>query len=194
MENGKEGRNPMETGKRSLGEIIRTHVGVAPERPISPNTRQIEPRLEGAQVGVSVCPYCAVGCSQLVYHKDNTVLSIEGNYESFINGGTLCPKGSATYGLVVNPNRVTTVKYRAPGSDHWEDVSLDWAMERIAHLVKETRDSSYVHQTPQGKTVNRTTAIAHLGGATLDNEENYVIKKLFTAGLGMVYVENQARI
>ncbi len=180
--------------KRSLGDIIRSHVGIVPERPLSPNTLRIQSRLEGAEVGVSVCPYCAVGCSQLVYHRDGTVLSIEGNYESFINGGTLCPKGAATYGLVVNPNRLTTVKYRAPGSDHWEDVSLDWAMERIAQLTKETRDRTFVHQTPDGKTVNRTTGIAHLGGATLDNEENYVIKKLFTAGLGMVYVENQARI
>jgi formate dehydrogenase major subunit len=186
----RSGRN----GKRSLGQIIRSHVGVVPERPYSPHFHQIESRLEGADVGISVCPYCAVGCSQLVYHKDNTVLSIEGNYESFINGGTLCPKGSATYGLVVNPNRVTTVKYRAPGSDHWDDVSLDWAMERIAQLVKQTRDQTYVHQTPDGATVNRTTGIAHLGGATLDNEENYLIKKLFTAGLGIVYVENQARI
>jgi formate dehydrogenase major subunit len=173
---------------------LRSHVGVVTERPISRGTREVRSRLEGAEVGVSVCPYCAVGCSQLVYHKDGTVLDIEGNYESFINGGTLCPKGSATYGLVVNPRRVTTVKYRAPGSDHWEDVALDWAMERIAQLVKQTRDETFVHQTPDGKTVNRTTGIAHLGGATLDNEENYVIKKLFTAGLGMVYVENQARI
>lgn len=180
--------------KRSLGEIIRTHVGVVPEKPISPRTTEVRQRLEGAQVGVSVCPYCAVGCSQLVYHRGGKVLSIEGNYESFINGGTLCPKGSATYGLVVNPRRLTTVKYRAPGSDHWEEKPLEWCMERIAQLVKQTRDETFIHQTPDGKTVNRTTAIAHLGGATLDNEENYLIKKLFTAGLGMVYVENQARI
>jgi formate dehydrogenase major subunit len=178
----------------SLLNVIRTHVGVVPERPVSRHTREVRSRLEGAEVAVSVCPYCAVGCSQLVYHRGDTVLSIEGNYESFINGGTLCPKGSATYGLVVNPRRVTTVKYRRPGSDHWEDVSLDWAMERIAHLVKRTRDETYVHQTADGKTVNRTTGIAHLGGATLDNEENYLIKKLFAGGLGMVYIENQARI
>jgi formate dehydrogenase major subunit len=180
--------------KGSLFHTIRSHVGILPEHPVSPRTALVRSRLEGAQVGVSVCPYCAVGCSQLVYHRDGTVLSIEGNYESFINGGTLCPKGSATYGLVVNPRRLTTVKYRAPGSDHWEEVSLDWAMERIARLVKKTRDETFVHQTPDGKTVNRTTAIAHLGGATLDNEENYVIKKLFAGGLGMVYIENQARI
>lgn len=179
---------------RDMFNILHTHVGVVPEHPVSQETRQVRSRLEGAEVGVSVCPYCAVGCSQLVYHKDGSVLDIEGNYDSFINGGTLCPKGSATYGLVVNPRRTTTVKHRRPNSDQWEDVSLDWAMERIAQLTKKTRDETYVHQTPDGKTVNRTAGIAHLGGATLDNEENYVIKKLFTAGLGMVWVENQARI
>jgi formate dehydrogenase major subunit len=180
--------------KRTLRDIVKTHVGMVPEHPISPKTHEVRSRLQGASVGVSVCPYCAVGCSQLVYHRDNTVLSIEGNYESFINGGTLCPKGSATYGLVVNPRRLTTVKYRAPGSDRWEEKPLDWCMERIAQLVKQARDESFIHKTPDGKTVNRTTAIAHLGGATLDNEENYLIKKLFAAGLGMVYIENQARI
>jgi formate dehydrogenase major subunit len=180
--------------KRSLTQILKTHIGVAPEHPVSPRLAEVRPRTEGAEVGVSVCPYCAVGCSQLVYHRDGRVLSIEGNYESFINGGTLCPKGSATYGLVENPRRLKVVKYRAPGSDHWEEVSLEWAMERIAQLVKKTRDETFIHQTPDGKTVNRTAAIAHLGGATLDNEENYLIKKLFAAGLGMVYIENQARI
>jgi formate dehydrogenase major subunit len=184
----------MSKQKRSLKTILKTHIGVVPEKPISPHTPEIRPRLEGARVGVSVCPYCAVGCSQLVYHRDGTLLNIEGNYESFINGGTLCPKGSATYGLVVNPRRLTTVKYRAPGSDRWEDKPLDWAIERIAQLVKQTRDETFIHRTPDDTLVNRTTGIAHLGGATLDNEENYVIKKLFTAGLGMVYVENQARI
>jgi formate dehydrogenase major subunit len=178
----------------SLLQTLRRHIGIMPDKPISAQTRLIRSRLEGAEVGVSVCPYCAVGCSQLVYHRDGTVLSIEGNYESFINGGTLCPKGSATYGLVINPHRLSTVKYRAPGGTEWQDVSLDWAMDRIAQRVKETRDATYVHTTPDGKTVNRTTGIAHLGGATLDNEENYLIKKLFTAGLGMVWVENQARI
>lgn len=180
--------------RRTIPEILKTHVGIVPDRPESPKYREVRSRLQGAEVGVSVCPYCAVGCSQLVYHRDGKVLSIEGNYESFVNGGTLCPKGSATYGLVVNPRRLTTVKYRAPGSDHWEDKPLDWAMERIARRVKETRDATYVHETPDGKLVNRTTGIAHLGGATLDNEENYLIKKLFTGGLGIVPVENQARI
>jgi formate dehydrogenase major subunit len=180
--------------RRSLTGILRSHIGVTTEHPVSPQTAEVRSRLEGADVGISVCPYCAVGCSQLVYHKDGQVLSIEGNYESFINGGTLCPKGSATYGLVVNPHRVTTVKYRRPGGEDWEDVSLEWAMDRIAELTKKTRDETYVSQTTDGKTVNRMTGIAHLGGATLDNEENYLIKKLFAGGLGMVYIENQARI
>lgn len=180
--------------RKGILNTLRTHIGVVPERPISKQTREIHSRLEGADVDVSVCPYCAVGCSQLVYHKDGTVLDIEGNYESFINGGTLCPKGAATYGLVVNPRRLTTVKHRMPGSDHWDEVPLDWAMERIAELTKKTRDETFVEKTPDGRTVNRTTGIAHLGGATLDNEENYLLKKLFAGGLGMVYVENQARI
>ncbi len=180
--------------KRSLVRLLRSRVGIVPERALSPQSKNIRSRLQGAEVNVSVCPYCAVGCSQLVYHRDAKLLSIEGNYESFISGGTLCPKGSATYGLVVNPRRETKVKYRARGSDHWQEVSLEWAMERIAQLVKKARDETFVHQTPDGRTVNRTTGIAHLGGATLDNEENYLIKKLFAAGLGMVYIENQARI
>ena len=143
---------------------------------------------------VSVCPYCAVGCSQLVYRKDGRIIDIEGNPASPINEGTLCPKGSATFQLVSNPNRITTVLYRAPYSDHWQERSLEWAMERIAQRVKETRDATFVEQTPDGKGANHTLAIGCLGGATLDNEENYLIKKLFTAGLGLIFVENQARI
>jgi len=111
-----------------------------------------------------------------------------------INGGTLCPKGSATYGFIVNPARVTKVKYRAPYSDHWEERPLGWAMERIAQLTKSTRDRGYQGQDAGGKTLNRCSNIASLGGATLDNEENYLIKKLFGGGLGMAWIENQARI
>ena len=162
--------------------------------PITANTRQIQPRIRGAAVSVSVCPYCAVGCSQLVYAKDGKVIDIEGNYESPINGGTLCPKGAATAGLVNSPYRLATVKYRAPYSDHWEERPLAWAMARIAAQVKETRDATFQERDEAGLTVNRTLGIGHLGGATLDNEENYLIKKLFTAGLGIVAVENQARI
>jgi formate dehydrogenase major subunit len=175
-----------------LAQVAR-NAGVMPDRTFSRASRGIRPRIEGADVTVSVCPYCAVGCSQLVYHRDGQLLDIEGNPDSPINAGTLCPKGAAAYQLSVNPLRLKTVKYRAPYSDHWEDKPLDWAMERIAQLVKEARDSTFEEKDEQGRTVNRTMSMAHLGGATLDNEENYLIKKLF-AGLGMVWVENQARI
>ena len=161
----------------------------------SEGSRQLRPRLEEADtVGTSICPYCAVGCAQLIYAKGDDVIHIEGDPRSPINQGTLCPKGAATFGWMVNPNRLTTVKYRAPYSDHWEDKPLDWAMERIAQLVKRTRDETFVQQFPDGTAVNHTMAIAELGGATLDNEENYLIKKLLGGGLGMVWIENQARI
>jgi formate dehydrogenase major subunit len=158
-------------------------------------SRTLRPRLEEAdKVGTSICPYCAVGCSQLVYAKGGKVIHVEGDPRSPINQGTLCPRGSATFGLLTSPLRLTTVRYRAPYSDHWEEKPLAWAMERIAQRVKRTRDETFVRQLPDGKTVNHTLAIASLGGATLDNEENYLIKKLFGAGLGMVWIENQARV
>ncbi len=158
-------------------------------------SRNLRPRLEDAdKVGTSICPYCAVGCAQLVYAKGNDIIHIEGDPRSPINQGTLCPKGAATLGWLQNPNRLTTVKYRAPYADHWEERPLDWAMERIAQLVKRTRDETFVRQLPNGTTVNHTVGMAELGGATLDNEENYLIKKLCGGGLGMVFIENQARI
>lgn len=158
-------------------------------------SRTLRPRLEDAdRVGTSICPYCAVGCAQLVYARGNDVIHIEGDPRSPINQGTLCPKGAATPGWMMNPNRLTTVKYRAPYSLKWEEKPLDWAMERIAQLVKRTRDETFVTKLPDGKTVNHTMALASLGGATLDNEENYLIKKLCAGGLGIVWVENQARV
>jgi formate dehydrogenase major subunit len=172
---------------------LRRHVGLVPN-PVSEQTRQTRPRTRDAKATVSVCPYCAVGCSQLFYTRDGRLLDVEGNYASPISGGTLCPKGAATFGLLNSPLRVTKVKYRAPYGDHWEERPLSWAMERIAQLVKTTRDASFQERDEQGTLVNRTLAIGHMGGATLDNEENYLIKKLFTAGLGIVSVENQARI
>lgn len=177
----------------ALRKLIGAYVGNVPN-PISKKTRQARSRIRGAEVHVSVCPYCAVGCSQLVYTKQGKIIDIEGNYESPINGGTLCPKGAAHFGLLTSPLRETKVKYRAPYSDRWEEKSLDWTMERIAQLVKQTRDATYEETDDNGITVNRTLGIGHMGGATLDNEENYLIKKLFTAGLGIVAVENQARI
>ena len=158
-------------------------------------SRNLRPRLEDAdRVGSSICPYCAVGCAQLIYARGNDVIHIEGDPRSPINQGTLCPKGAATLGWMQNPHRLTHVKYRRPYSDHWEEVSLEWAMERIAQLAKRTRDETFVQQLPDGTTVNHTVAMAELGGATCDNEENYLIKKLCGGGLGMVFIENQARI
>jgi formate dehydrogenase major subunit len=177
----------------SVGGWLRSHVGLVPN-PVSKRTRELQPRVRDATATVSVCPYCAVGCSQLIYTKHGKIVDIEGNYASPINAGTLCPKGSATFGLVHSPLRLTTVKYRAPYAEHWEERPLVWAMERIAQLVKQTRDAHYEERDAEGVPVHRTLAIGHLGGATLDNEENYLIKKLFTAGLGIVAVENQARI
>jgi formate dehydrogenase major subunit len=159
------------------------------------------PIKKGRQVP-SICPYCAVGCAQIIMADDQgRVIDIQGNPDSPINQGTLCPKGAATYQLVVNDQRWTKVKYRASGSDHWEDKPLDWAMTRIAELVKKTRDANFndFQEMPDGKDgtvkkrVMNTYAIASLGGATMDNEWNYLQQKLMH-GLGVVYLENQARI
>ncbi len=174
-------------------ERLKSHIGLVPN-PVTAQTREAHARTLGATASVSVCPYCAVGCSQLVYTKNGRIVDIEGNYESPINGGTLCPKGAATFQLVANPHRVTTVKYRPPYGTAWEERPLDWAVERIAQLVKQARDETFEERDDEGVPVNRTHAIGHFGGATLDNEENYLIKKLFTGGLGIVGVENQARI
>jgi formate dehydrogenase major subunit len=149
----------------------------------------------------SVCPYCAVGCSQLVSVKDHKIVNIEGNPDSPINRGTLCPKGAATYQLVVNPNRVTQLWYRAAGATDWDKTkSLDWAMDRIAQLTKQTRDATFVETAKlkfedgeAERRVNHTRAIASLGGATMDIEWNYVQAKLMRA-LGVIGIENQARI
>jgi formate dehydrogenase major subunit len=161
----------------------------------STQSKSLRPRLEEAdKVGTSICPYCAVGCAQLVYAKNGKVIHVEGDPRSPINQGTLCPKGAATFGLLTSELRLSKVLYRAPYSDRWMEKPLDWAMHRIAQRVKETRDETFVEKLPDGKPVNHTLAIGSLGGATLDNEENYVIKKLFGAGLGMVWIENQARV
>src|SRR5436305_9593628 len=163
-------------------------------QPFSNESREKTSRIRDAKVVHSVCPYCAVGCSLNVYVKDGQVLDIEGNPNSPINHGTLCPKGSATFQYTVNPSRLTKTLYRAPYSDHWQEVSLDWAMEQIAQRVKKTRDETFVTQLPDGREVNHTLAMASLGGATLDVEENYLMKKLLTGGLGIISIENQARI
>ena len=161
----------------------------------STQSRNLRPRLELAdRVGTSICPFCAVGCAQLVYAKNGHPIHIEGDPRSPVNQGTLCPKGAATLGMMLSEQRVNHVLYRAPFSRHWERRPLAWAMERIAQRVKDTRDATFVERLPDGKKVNHTLGIGSLGGATLDNEENYLIKKLFGGGLGLVNIENQARI
>lgn len=156
------------------------------------HTQQIK---QGKEVP-SVCPYCAVGCGQIVTVADGKILDIQGNYDSPINEGTLCPKGAATYQLAVNPNRWAKAKYRAPYSDHWEDIDLEQAMDRIAERFKKTRDENFIETTTVSgaeKTVKQVLAIASLGGATINDEWNYLHQKLMRVA-GLVSIENQARI
>jgi formate dehydrogenase major subunit len=141
----------------------------------------------------SICPYCAVGCGQLVYIKQEKIVDIEGDPRSPISEGCLCPKGAATFQLVTGSHREHHVLYRRPHGTSWERIPLEQAMEMVATRVKATRDSHWQQTTEEGDKVRRTMSIAHLGGATLDNEENYLIKKLFNS-LGIVQIENQARI
>ena len=144
-------------------------------------------------VARSVCPYCAVGCGQKVYVEDGRVTAIEGDPDSPVSRGRLCPKGSASRNLVTSPLRQTTVRYRRPHGTDWEDLDLDTAMDMIADRVIDARRRGWQDRDDEGRPLRRTTGIASLGGATLDNEENYLIKKLFTA-LGAIQIENQARI
>jgi formate dehydrogenase major subunit len=160
----------------------------------SKRSRSLAPRTEEAdRVVRSICPYCAVGCGQLVFVKDERITQIEGDPDSPISRGRLCPKGSASKQLVTSPGRVTRVRYRRPYGTRWEDLPLDMAMDMIADRLIKTRKETWEERDQQGRRVNRTLGIASLGGATLDNEENYLIKKLFTA-LGAIQIENQARI
>jgi formate dehydrogenase major subunit len=159
----------------------------------SPRTRSAGARIAGMKVTESVCPYCAVGCGQLVYTRGGELVDIEGNPRSPINQGTLCPKGAASRQLVQQPGRLTKVRYRRPGGTEWEELELDQAMDMIAQRVIAARERGWQQTERHGWRVDRTLAFAHLGGATLDNEENYLIKKLFTA-LGAIQIENQARI
>lgn len=163
-------------------------------QPFSRTSVEKHSRIRDAVAVASICPYCAVGCSQLVHVKRGKIINIEGNPDSPINEGTLCPKGANTFQLTINPHRIKHVLYRAPYSDHWEQRPLDWAMNRIAEKVKEVRDADFIEKDDQGTLLNHLTTIACLGGATMDNEENYLIKKLFGGGLGVVSIENQARI
>jgi formate dehydrogenase major subunit len=140
----------------------------------------------------SICPYCSVGCGQRVFVKDEHVVQIEGDPDSPVSRGRLCPKGSASKSLVTSPTRVTTVRYRRPYGTEWEDLDLDTAMEMIADRVLDARRKAWQDEDG-GQRVNRTMGIASLGGAALDNEENYLMKKLYSA-MGAIQIENQARI
>jgi formate dehydrogenase major subunit len=152
-----------------------------------------ELRIKNAKVTPSVCPYCSVGCATLIHTINDQIVNIEGDPRSPHNEGTLCPKGAAIFQLHVNPNRPIQVLHRAPGAADWEVWDLNRAMDRVAELVKKTRDETFIEKTQDGKLANCTTAIFSLGGATLDNEWNHIQQKLMR-GLGIVAIENQARI
>jgi len=154
---------------------------------LTPRTKQAD------RVVKSICPYCAVGCGQKVFVKDEKVIQIEGDPDSPISRGRLCPKGAASLGYVDSPLRETKVKYRRPHATEWEDLDLETAMEMIADRVVKTREETWEATNDKGEALNRTLGLAGLGGATLDTEENYLLKKSFTA-MGAVSIENQARI
>ena len=166
----------------SLGADLRPKVALAEQA-----------RIKDAKWYPSVCPYCAVGCGTRVHVADGKIINIEGNPDSPINMGNLCPKGAASFQLHVNPNRLTRVLHRAPGAKEWEVWDLDRAMDRVAELVKKTRDETFVERLPNGKLVNHSLGIFSLGGATMDDEWNHLHQKLLR-GLGIVAIENQARI
>ena len=172
--------------------FFQLHLSTTPQ-PYSAMSVARHSRIRDAVAVNGVCPYCAVGCAQRIYVKGGQVVDIEGDERSPINEGTLCPKGSNTFQLTVNPHRQKQALYRAPYSHRWKTVPLDWAMRSIAQRVVETREATFAERDEEGNLLNHTLGIAHLGGATLDNEENYLIKKLFS-NLGMVAIENQARI
>jgi formate dehydrogenase major subunit len=169
--------------RRALGSAAR-----------SAHSEALHPRTADADhVVASICPYCAVGCGQRVYVKDGHVTQIEGDPDSPISRGRLCPKGAASRGYVTSPLREYRVKYRRPHGTQWEELGLDEAMDMIADRLIATRKETWQDTDSEGRTLRRSMGVANLGGATLDNEENYTIKKLMSA-LGFVQVENQARI
>jgi formate dehydrogenase major subunit len=176
------------TGADPLGR------GAAVESNAADAWRRTPPRTDEADtVTRSVCPFCAVGCGQRIYSKDGRVTHIEGDPDSPISRGRLCPRGSSSLSLVTSPSRITKVRYRRPGGTDWEDLDLDTAMDMIADRVIRTRAETWEDVDDEGRPLRRTLGIHGLGGATLDTEENYLIKKSFTA-LGAVSIENQARI
>jgi len=165
------------------------------ETAFSPRTHELEARTKSAdRVVESICPYCAVGCGQLVYVEQGRITNIEGDPASPISQGCLCPKGASTFQLVTGSHRLKSVLYRRPYGTEWETIPLEQAMAMVAERVMKTREETWEESDREGNPLRRAMGIAHLGGATLDNEENYLLKKLFTGGLGIVQVENQARI
>ena len=175
-------------------QIRKGDLHAAGETSVSDRARALQPRTRGVdRVVQSICPYCAVGCGQLIYVKNERIVDIEGDPDSPISEGCLCPKGSATFQLVTGQHRVQQVLYRKPYGTEWEAIPLDQAMEMVAQRIKQARDENWQSKDEQGNTLNRTLSLAHLGGATLDNEENYLIKKLWSS-LGIIQIENQARI
>ena len=191
---GKSGSRPRSFERfRELPLVGRAADWGMGQRAVSAQTKQAGARIAGLKVTESVCPYCAVGCSQVVYTREGELVDIEGNPRSPINQGTLCPKGSASRQLIQQPGRLKGVRYRRPGGTEWEDLDLETAMDMIADRLADARERGWQDRDGDGRPVNRTLGFAHLGGATLDNEENYLIKKLFTA-MGAVQIENQARI
>jgi len=175
-----------------ISQILGKSDGMGPDA-MSDETRQLAPRTAGVDVARSVCPYCAVGCGQLVFHRGGQLVAIEGDPASPISEGHLCPKGAASHELLTHPARVTRVKYRAPFAREWQTLDLETALDMVADRVWTTRERGFT-ETRDGLPLMHCTNVAHLGGATLDNEENYLIKKLFAGGLGMVAISNQARI
>jgi len=175
-------------GGTALGGLIASGVNLAP---VVAQAQQL--RIAEAKVTPSVCPFCAVGCATLVHTVKGQIVNIEGDARSPHNEGTLCPKGAATFQLHINPNRPTQVLHRAPGATEWEVWDLNRAMDRVAELVRKTRDETFIERLGNGKVVNATTSIFSLGGATLDVEFNHIHQKLMR-GLGIIAIENQARI
>ena len=172
----------------ALGGMLGLGITLAPAR-----ARAQELRIKDSTTVPSICPFCSVGCATLIHTKGGEIINIEGDPRSPHNEGTLCPKGAAIYQLHKNPNRATRVLHRRPGEREWEIVDLEWAMDRVATLLKQSRDETFIERLPDGKLVNMTPAVFALGGATLDNEFNHVAQKLMR-GLGVVTIENQARI
>jgi formate dehydrogenase major subunit len=186
-------RSGLAAGGATLGGLV--SLGLDPE-PVRAATLPLDWKIRDTRVVPSVCPYCAVGCGMLLHVRDGKLVNAEGNPDSPINRGTLCPKGAASFQLTVNPERRTKALYRKPGGTEWEAIELERAMEMIAERVKRTRDATFRHRAAvdgRDVVVNHTLAIASLGGATMDNEWNYAHAKLWR-GLGGVFIENQARI